>query len=54
MVKISPAIAVGVGSVPSQGAEIPHASWPRKQDIKTETTLQQIRPYKWSASKKML
>ena len=42
VVKISPPIAVGAGSIPSRGAEIPHASWPRKQNIKTETTLQQI------------
>ena len=24
----------GTGSVPGQGAKIPHASWPKHQDIK--------------------
>ena len=30
MVKTSPSNAGGVGSIPGQGAKIPHASWPKK------------------------
>ena len=31
-VKTSPSIAGGVGSIPSQGTKIPHASWPKTQN----------------------
>ena len=34
VVKPSPSSAWGTGSVPGQGAKIPHASWPKKQNIK--------------------
>ena len=33
-VKTSPSNVVGVGSIPGQGAEIPHASRPKNQSIK--------------------
>ena len=36
MVKASPSSAWGAGSVPGQGAKIPHASRPKKQNIKQE------------------
>ena len=34
VVKISPSNAGGVGSIPGRGAKIPHASWPKNQNIK--------------------
>ena len=34
VVKTSPSSAWGTGSGPGQGAKIPHASWPKKQNIK--------------------
>ena len=34
MVEISPSNAGGVGSIPGQGARIPHASWPKNEGIK--------------------
>ena len=34
MVKTLPSNTGGVGSIPGQGAKIPHASWPRNQNIK--------------------
>ena len=34
VVKISPSNAGGVGSIPGWGAKIPHASWPKNQNIK--------------------
>ena len=34
MVKTSPSNAGAVGSIPGRGAKIPHASWPKKQNIK--------------------
>ena len=34
VVKILPSNAGGAGSTLSQGAKIPHASWPKKQNIK--------------------
>ena len=34
MVKTSPSNARGVGSIPGQGARIPHVSWPKKIKIK--------------------
>ena len=36
MVKTSPSSAGGVGSIPGQGAKIPHASPPKNQNIKQE------------------
>ena len=34
MVKTLPSDAGGAGSIPGQGAKIPHASWPKNQNIK--------------------
>ena len=34
MVKTSPSNAVGAGSIPVRGAKIPHALWPKNQNIK--------------------
>ena len=34
VVKTSPSNAGGVGSIPGQGAKIPHALWPKNQNIK--------------------
>ena len=34
MVGTSPSNAGDVGSIPGQRTEIPHASWPKKQNIK--------------------
>ena len=34
MVKTSPSNAGGAGSIPGWGAKIPHASWPKNQNIK--------------------
>ena len=34
VVKMSPSNAGGVGSIPSQGAKTPHASWLKNQTIK--------------------
>ena len=34
VVKTSSSNAGGIGSIPSQGAKITHASWPKDQDIK--------------------
>ena len=34
MVKTLPSDAGGVGSIPGQGARIPHASQPRNQNVK--------------------
>ena len=36
VVKTSPSSAGGVGSVPGQGAKIPHASEPKNQNIKQQ------------------
>ena len=34
VVETSPSSAGGAGSIPGQGAKIPHASWPKNQNIK--------------------
>ena len=34
VVKTSPSNAGGAGSIPGWGAKIPHASWPKNQNIK--------------------
>ena len=34
VVKTSPSDAGGEGLIPGRGAEIPHASWPKNQNIK--------------------
>ena len=36
VVKSSPSNAGGAGSIPGQGAKIPHASWPKSQNIKKQ------------------
>ena len=41
-VKTLPSNAGGEGSIPGGGAQIPHASWPKKPRHKTEVKLQQI------------
>ena len=41
-VDTSPPNAGGEGSIPSQGAEIPRASWPKKIKHETKAILQQI------------
>ena len=40
--KTSPSNAGGAGSIPGQGAKIPHASWPKKPKHKTEAIFKQI------------
>ena len=42
LVKTSPPNARGVGSIPSQGAKMPHASRPKNSKHKTEAILQEI------------
>ena len=37
MVEILFSDAGGEGSIPSQGAKIPHASWPKSQNIKNRS-----------------
>ena len=39
MVKTSPSNAGGEGSIPGQGAKIPHASWPKNQNIKNRSNI---------------
>ena len=34
VVRTSPTDAGGTGSIPGWGAQIPHASWPKNQDVK--------------------
>ena len=34
VVKTLPSNAGGAGSIPGRGAEIPHASWPKNQNVK--------------------
>ena len=34
VVRTLPSNAGGAGSIPGQGAKIPHASWPKNQNIK--------------------
>ena len=34
VVRTSPSVTGGAGSIPGQGAKIPHASWPKNQNIK--------------------
>ena len=36
MVKTSPSNAGGAGSIPGRGAKIPHALWPKNQNIKNK------------------
>ena len=42
MVKTSPSNAGGAGSITGQGAKIPHASWPKKQNIKQKQDCNKI------------
>ena len=39
VVKTLPSNAGGVGSTPGQGAEIPHASWPKIQNINSRRNI---------------
>ena len=45
--------AGGVGSIPGQGAKIPHASWPKNQNIKQKQYCNKFNKdfKKWSTSK---
>ena len=43
VVKASLSNAEGAGSIPAQGAGIPHASQPKKPKHKTEAIVQQIK-----------
>ena len=59
MVKTSPSNARGAGSIPGQGSRIPHASWPKHQNIKKKKKKQYCNKFnknfkKWSTSKKKL
>ena len=36
MVKTSPPNARGDGLIPGRGSEVPHASWPKSQNVKQE------------------
>ena len=40
VVKTSPSNAGGAGSIPGQGAKIPHTSWPENQNIKIKIKTQ--------------
>ena len=42
MVKTLPSNAGGVGSIPRWETKIPHALWPKNQNLKTEAILLQI------------
>ena len=42
VVKISISNAGSAGSILSKGTRVPHASWPKTQNINTETILYQI------------
>ena len=42
VVKTLPSSTVGVGSIPGQGTEIPHALQPKKTKHKTEAVLRKI------------
>ena len=48
MVKTSSSNGGGVGSIPGWGAKIPHASWPKNQNIKNKSNIvtNSIRLYK--------
>ena len=49
VVKTLPSSAGGGGSIPGQGAEIPHASRPKTQNIKQKQTVtNSIKTLKWS------
>ena len=39
MVKTSPSNTGGEGLIPGQGAKIPHASWPKNQNIKNRSNV---------------
>ena len=52
MVKTSPSNAGGAGLIPSRGAEIPHALWPKNQNIKQKQYCYKFNKAfkKWSTS----
>ena len=39
MVKTAPSNAGAVGVIPGQGTKIPHASWPKKQNINNSSNI---------------
>ena len=52
VVKTLPSSAGGGGSIPGQGAEIPHASWPKTQNIKQkQIVINSVKTLKWSTKK---
>ena len=55
VVETSPFDSGAVGSIPV-GSKIPHASWPKHQNIKQKQNCNKFnkRPEKWSTSKKNL
>ena len=55
MVRTLPSNARGAGVIPGWGAEIPHASWPKNQNIKQKQYCNKFNrdSKKWSTSKKI-
>ena len=55
MVKTSPSNAGGAGSIPGQGAKIPHALGPKKQNVRQKQYCNKFnKDFKWSTSKIIL
>ena len=54
VVKILPSNAGSAGSIPGWGAKIPHAPWPKNQNIKQKQCCNKFKKYfkKWSTSNK--
>ena len=47
-----PSNAGGTGLIPSQGAKIPHALWPKNQNIKQKQYCRKFNP-KWLSGKRI-
>ena len=45
VVKTSPSNAGGVGLIPGQGPKIPHAPWPKNQNIKQKQYCHKFNKY---------
>ena len=52
MIKTSPSNAVGEGLISDQEAKIPHALWPKNQNIKQNIVTNSIKTLKMATSKK--
>ena len=52
MIKTSPSNAVGEGLISDQEAKIPHALWPKNQNIKQNIVINAIKTLKMATSKK--